>query len=219
MIGLSERGADAAGKPHGILRRIEILGHDGEFVATQPADEIDLAGALLQPRRHLGEQRIAGSVTKRVVDVLKAVEVEAEHRHQVAVALAAGDRAVEMLVELQAVRQAGERVVHGEITNLILGEPALADAPRGDGRGHREAQDDEQACGQRHHRERDIGQGGGGGLVDGKSVNAGDLAVVRHRHEGEAVMGVARDRHRPDGVVVDGLRQGRAAAALAEHGL
>lgn len=34
MIGLSERGADAAGKPHGILRRIEILGHDGEFVAT-----------------------------------------------------------------------------------------------------------------------------------------------------------------------------------------
>jgi len=32
-------------------------------------------------------------------------------------------------------------------------------------------------------------------------------------------MGVARDRHRPDGVVVDGLRQGRAAAALAEHGL
>ncbi len=69
-----------------------------------------------------------------------------------------------------------------------------------------------------YHRERDIGQGGGG-LVDGKSVNAGDLAVVRHRHEGEAVMGVARDRHRPDGVVVDGLRQGRAAAALAEHGL
>jgi hypothetical protein len=123
------------------------------------SDEIDLAGALLQPRRHLGEQRIAGSVTKRVVDVLEAVEVEAEHRHQVAVALAAGDRAVEMLVELQAVRQAGERVVHGEITNLILGEPALADAPRGDGRGHREAQDNEQACGQRHHRERDIGQG------------------------------------------------------------
>jgi hypothetical protein len=76
-----------------------------------------------------------------------------------------------------------------------------------------------QACGQRHHRERDIGQGGGGGLVDGKSVNAGDLAVVRHRHESEAVMGVARDRHRLDGVVVHGLRQGRAAAALAEHGL
>ncbi len=46
MIGLTERGADAAGEPHGVLRRFEILGDDGKLVTAQAADEIDFAGAL-----------------------------------------------------------------------------------------------------------------------------------------------------------------------------
>ena len=87
MIGLAERGADAARKPHGVLRRLEVLGDDGELVAAEPPDEIDLAHAFLQPRRDLREQRIAGGMAERVVDVLEAVEIEAEHRHQLAVPL------------------------------------------------------------------------------------------------------------------------------------
>ena len=67
--------------------------------------------------------------------------------------------------------------MHGEEANLILGEPALANAPRGDGRRHREAHDDEEARRQRDHRQRDIGERGGGRLVDGEGVDARDLAV------------------------------------------
>jgi hypothetical protein len=81
MIGLGERRADAARKPHGVLRRCEILGDDGELVPAQPADEVDLAHAFLQSRRDLGEQSIAGGVAERVVDVVETVEVEGEHRH------------------------------------------------------------------------------------------------------------------------------------------
>ena len=64
MIGLAERGADAAGEPHGVLRRIEILGDNGELVTAQAADEIDLAGALFESGRDFGEQGIAGRVAK-----------------------------------------------------------------------------------------------------------------------------------------------------------
>ena len=185
MIGLAERGADAAREPHGILRRVDVLGDDGKLVAAQPADQVDFAHALLEPRRDLGEQSIAGGVAERVVDVLEAVEVEPEHRHQLAVALGAGHGAVEMLVELKPVGQAGQRIVHGEIADLVLGQPALADAPRGNGRGHGEAHHDQEAGGQRHHREREIGEAGSGRLVEGEGIDARDLAVLRGRDEGE----------------------------------
>jgi hypothetical protein len=55
MIGLGERGADAACEPHGILRRFEILGDDGKLVAAKAPDQIDLAHTLFQPRRDFGE--------------------------------------------------------------------------------------------------------------------------------------------------------------------
>ena len=124
-------------------------------------------------------------MAERVVDVLEAVEVETEYGHEIAVALGAGHGAVEMLVELNPVGQAGQGIVHGEIADLILGQPALADASRSNGRGHREAHHDQQAGGQRHHRESQIGEAGSGRLVEGKGVDAGDLAVFGGRDESE----------------------------------
>ena len=100
--------------------------------------------------------------------------------------LAARHRAVEMLVKLEAVRQAGQRIMQGEIANLIFGEPALADAPRGDDRRYREAHHDQEACRQGSDGERDIDERGGGRLVDGKSVDAGNLAAFGHGDESEA---------------------------------
>ena len=71
-------------------------------------DQVEIAHAFLQPRRNLFEQRIAGGMAERIVHVLEAVEIEPEHGHQVAVALGAGDGAVEMLAELQTIGKAGE---------------------------------------------------------------------------------------------------------------
>src|SRR5262249_1759163 len=95
--------------------------------------------------------------------------------------------AVEMLMELQPVGQAGKRIMEGEMANLVLGEPALADAPRGDSRRNREAEHDEQARHQSGNGESDVGQGRGGGLVEREGINAHDLSVLRHRNEGMRV--------------------------------
>ena len=103
VVGLAESGADPSREPHGVLRCGEILGDDGKLIAAQAADQVRLADAFLEARRDLCEQRIAGGMAKRVVHVLEAVEVESEHRHQLAVTLRARHRAVEMLMELKPV--------------------------------------------------------------------------------------------------------------------
>jgi hypothetical protein len=64
------------------------------------ADQVRLAHALLEARGDLFEQRIAGGMAERIVHILEAVEVEPEHRHQLAVPFRAGHGAVEMLMEL-----------------------------------------------------------------------------------------------------------------------
>jgi hypothetical protein len=54
-ISLAERGEDAPREPHGVLRRVDVLGDDSKLVAAETADEIDVAHALLDawraPRR------------------------------------------------------------------------------------------------------------------------------------------------------------------------
>ncbi len=186
LVSGAERGADAPGKTHGVLGRVDLLGDDGELVAAEPADEIDIAGILLQARGDFLKQRVARGVAERVVDVLEAIEVEAEHRHEVAVALGAGHRTFQILVELHAVGQAGQRIVHGEEADLVLGQPALADAPRGDRRRHGEAHDDQKAGGQGNDRERQIGERGGRRLVNGEGVDAGELAALHDRDQRKA---------------------------------
>jgi hypothetical protein len=69
-------------------------------VAAETPDQVRLAHALLEARGDLFEQRIAGGMAERIVHILEAVEVEPEHRHQLAVPFRAGHGAVEMLMEL-----------------------------------------------------------------------------------------------------------------------
>ena len=72
-------------------------------------------------------QLVAGRVAERVVDVLEAVEVEHEHGALGAVAARACARAVELLLEAAPVEQAGERVVVGQVLELLLEALALGD--------------------------------------------------------------------------------------------
>ena len=204
MIGLAERGADASRKPHGVFRRSEVLGDDGELVAAKTADQVDVAHALLEPCRDLLEQCIAGGMAERIVHVLEAVEIEPEHGHQLTMPLGPRHGAVEMLAELKPVGQPGQRIVHGEIADLVLGEPALADAPRGDCRWHGEAEHDEEARHQRRHRERDIGERRRGRLVEREGIDARDLAVLQHGNERGACVAGFVGRGNLDGVVLGG---------------
>ncbi|ODS03010.1 hypothetical protein AUC71_12115 [Methyloceanibacter marginalis] len=210
----AQRIAEAAGKPHGILGRLDLLSDDGELVTAKPADEIDLSNIFLQARGDLLQQRIAGGMAERVVHLLEAVEVETEHRDDVAVALGARDRTVKMLPELHPIGQAGERIVQGQEVDPVLGVPAFTDAPRGDGRRHGEAYDNEEARGQRRHGKRHAGERSGGGLVDGEGIDARNLAVLRDGHEGHAQMVLAGKIGKLDGIVADRVGERRSGAAF-----
>ena len=125
-------------------------------------------------------------MTESVVDVLEAVEVETEHRHEAAVMLGAGDGAIEMLTELHTVRQAGQGVVQGKIADLIFRKPALADTAGGDRSRHGEAHDDEKAGRERGDSQSDIGESGGASLIDRESMDPINGVARQHGDKGNA---------------------------------
>ena len=78
-------------------------------------------------RADLAQQRVAGVVAERVVDVLEVIEVEQQQPDLVAGAARAGERGVEPVVEQRPVGQAGEAVVVGEVPKALLDVAPLGD--------------------------------------------------------------------------------------------
>ena len=72
--------------------------------------------AAREARRDLAQQLVAGGVAEGVVDELEVVEVEVEQRDaRVPARRGAGQREREVLPEQRPVRQAGQRVVVGQV--------------------------------------------------------------------------------------------------------
>ena len=99
------------------------LQHD-EFVAAEARHKVRVAHDGAQPVGDRAQQRIAGRVPERVVHLLELVEIDEQHR-EVAVALHRGQRELHLVVEEDAVRQAGQRVVARQMVDLRLGILAL----------------------------------------------------------------------------------------------
>ena len=87
--------------------------------ATVSASDTD----TLQPLGHRAEQRVADRMAERVVDALEAVEIE-EHDGK---PVAAGERLLHLVLEQDAVRQIGQRVVPRHMHDLGFGLAALGD--------------------------------------------------------------------------------------------
>jgi hypothetical protein len=97
-----------------------------EFVAAEPRDQIAVADAAPDPSRHRLQQLVADMVAERVVDALEFVDVDIEQGEL----LAARDLlqlAFHLLAEQYAVGQVGERVVMGEMRDLLVRAPPLGD--------------------------------------------------------------------------------------------
>ena len=113
-----------------VRRGREILDKEGKFVARE-ASEHGVAGQFLV--HALGEdleRPVARRVPEGVVDLLEMVEVEVDERELAARAARAGDRLLQRMLELQPVRDLGERVVAGEVADSPLGALALGDVAR-----------------------------------------------------------------------------------------
>ena len=102
-----------------------------ELVAALAGEDVAAADELADAARGLAQHLVAGRVAERVVDELEVVEVEVEERDRLAGAARADEVQAQLLLELRAVRQAGERVVVGEVGDLRLGAAALGDVLAG----------------------------------------------------------------------------------------
>ena len=96
---------------------------DGELVAAQPCQGVGAPDAALEALRHPTEQKIAGGMAQRVVDVLEAVEVEAQDRRWPVASPPAGEHALEPVLEQHTVGQSGQRVVAREERHVLERSP------------------------------------------------------------------------------------------------
>ena len=106
---------------------VGVAQQDGELVAAEAGDDVGLADAVMQRAADRADDLVAGLVAAGVVDVLEAVEVEQEDRALAAVAGGVGDELGELLVEAAAVEELGQRVVVGQVLQLVLEALALRD--------------------------------------------------------------------------------------------
>src|SRR5215211_4859642 len=76
-----------------------------------------------QPFGKFNQQRVAGRVSERIVDVLEVIEIEKQQRELFAPAIV--DRLVDQLAQLRTVRQPGQHVMIGKPGDLGAGLLAL----------------------------------------------------------------------------------------------
>ena len=100
--------------------RIDIGQPQRELVAAHPCHHRIAAQAGFQPLGNHSQQRVAGSVSQRVVDVLEVIEIEVEQRQGAPRALVGFDLAGQTLGQQHTVGQAGQRIMRRE-----MGEPGL----------------------------------------------------------------------------------------------
>ena len=84
-----------------------------------------LSRSRFRSARHRGEHPVAGAVAEVVVHRLEAVEVEHEQRAAHPVAAPVGHVALELLLEAAPVVEACERVVVGDVPQVLLRRRAL----------------------------------------------------------------------------------------------
>ncbi len=86
----------------------DVRQQDAELVATEAGEQLAIAeqgaDALGRQLQHL----VAGRMAKQIVDLLEAIEVEAQHRN-LAVGVQPRDALVELFMEHAAIGQAGQR--------------------------------------------------------------------------------------------------------------
>ena len=114
------------------LRRLALVPsrkEDGELVASDPEG----LSVLTQPRGDLREDLVAPRVPEPVVELFEVVDVEDADAQRHPLVLRLRQVAIEPLVEMAVVAQAGERVGEGEAHRRELPEDrALVEGDRGE---------------------------------------------------------------------------------------
>ena len=101
---------------------IMIRRQGDEFVTAEPSDNIVLSQFLPHPFREHDQDGVAGLVAVHVIDFLEAVEVDGDDSEFCSRGPRDFDLALELSLEAGPVRQAGERIVHGHMMQVIVAQ-------------------------------------------------------------------------------------------------
>ena len=93
---------------------------DGKFVAAQTRYQIVFVERTSDPTGDFADQFVPDRVPQGVVDVLEVIEVDIEDGGCRAALLNLFDDLLEPLAKIDAIGQAAERVVHGEVMQSAL---------------------------------------------------------------------------------------------------
>src|SRR3954462_188719 len=108
--GWAAEGRGGGGAP-GAGPRGQVGDADDELVAPEPGDRVDLAQRHVEPLGDHAEERVAGLVAERVVDLPEAVEVDEQHGAYAAVPSGLGDGPFDTVAEEHPIGETGQRVV------------------------------------------------------------------------------------------------------------
>ena len=126
VVGRADGLDDAAREGCGVGRLGDADLQDGELVAAHARDDVGVPRQRAQPFGDHLEKLVAGGMAERVVDVLEVVEIEKMRGHFFA-AFGPGERLFELLIEQDAVGQAGQGIVMRHVGDLGLGAALLGD--------------------------------------------------------------------------------------------
>ena len=108
-----------------VERAAHVLEQHRELVAPEARNDVALTNAVLEPLHDGAEQLVAELVAERIVHRLEPVEVEEQQTHLLLAPDRARGRLLELLAQVLAIRDAGERVVAREVMQLRFGALAL----------------------------------------------------------------------------------------------
>src|SRR5204862_233649 len=91
---------------------------DREFVSAQTRDHVRRSYVMTEPASDRAQHEIADPMTKRVVDLLEAIDVDEEKGRTGRVVDMRCKRLAKLILELMAIREPGEIVVVREVQQL-----------------------------------------------------------------------------------------------------
>ena len=102
-----------------------------KFVASQTTDDRSVGEHRGQTLRNCFKSRVAGKMTKGVVDVLEMIDIDVEKTKCLLAAASTRNGSLQQVLELHPVRYFCKRVDARKISNPPLGTPAFGDVLRG----------------------------------------------------------------------------------------
>jgi hypothetical protein len=164
-----ERGGQHAAHRLGDVVGARAVDEDRELVATDPGERGGVRHDGQQPLGHADQQRVAQRVADRVVDGLEPVEIGDHDRDRPRVAGCGRERGRGGVEEARPVGQPGERVVVGQLMQLVVADPQ--------GARQRPVAHQRHVLADEHERDEQRG--------DGRAQGVGPLPAREEQHRGE----------------------------------